>query len=78
MTNQPLPTTQLPGLIAWVITGQARHVMTALGGALLAHGFLPNQAADQQFIQWGVSGVLIIGGMLWSALEKKQISSPNP
>ena len=66
---------QIPSVLQWIIKGQARHIMTTIGGMLLAKGLLPNQAADQQFIDWGVSGALIIGGMVWSALEKKASSN---
>lgn len=72
---EPTDANPLPGLLKWALQGQARHWMTTLGGALMAHGFFPNQAAADAFTQWGVSGLLILGGMAWSFLDKAEKKS---
>lgn len=65
----------LPGLLQWVLKGQARHWLTGLSGFLLAKGFLPNQAAESQFTELGISVLLFAAGCAWSAMEKKQVKS---
>jgi hypothetical protein len=65
----------LPGLLQWVIKGQARHWITALSGFLLAKGALPNQAAESQFTELAMSVILFAAGCIWSAMEKKQVKA---
>lgn len=65
----------LPGLLQWVLKGQARHGLTYVAGLLSAWGALPNQAAVSKFEELGMSLILFIGGCVWSAMEKKAVSA---
>jgi hypothetical protein len=49
-----------------VILGLARHVLTALGGYLVAKGLL-----DPAAVESIVGAVLTLGGVVWSAQSKK-------
>lgn len=62
---------QLPLPIRWAVSGLIRHSMVGLGAALLAGHVLPNQTADDQFVNWSVNSTLIIGGLIWSLLSEK-------
>lgn len=49
------------------IAGVIRHILTFGGGYVVAKGW-----ADDATVQTAVAGVVAIGGVIWSALAKKQ------
>lgn len=68
-----LPALPLP--IRWAVSGLIRHSMVGIGAALLASHVLPTQTASDQFVNWAVNGVLILGGLGWSLLNEKAKTS---
>jgi len=54
-----IPTTMLMGIV--------RHVLTALGGGLVASGDL-----DPQSLEVAIGGAMAIIGVVWSVLAKKK------
>lgn len=48
-----------------IILGCARHALTAIGGAIVANGYMTS-SQDQQFI----GAMITLIGISWSALEK--------
>ncbi|HEX4083342.1 MAG TPA: hypothetical protein VHY22_00420 [Chthoniobacteraceae bacterium] len=68
-------------LLKSILSGYARHGLTAAAGFLLAHGII--QQADQQII---ISAGLALAGVAWSTvskflqnyeLKKANVSSPR-
>lgn len=49
-----------------IILGLVRHVLTAVGGILVAKGFI-----DETTLTQVVGAVITIGGAVWSVLAKK-------
>lgn len=47
--------------------GLARHILTALGGYLVARGTL-----DAATVEAGVGAAVTLGGVAWSILDKKK------
>lgn len=47
--------------------GILRHVLTALGGLLVAKGY-----ADESTINAGIGGAITLGGAAWSIIDKRQ------
>jgi len=77
MTDANNPPIDLPPLVTWLVKGQVRHLLTTAGGALLSAGFIPNVGQENQFIAWGVSGVLMIAGFGWSYASHKAAVAPS-
>lgn len=69
---------QLPFPIRWALQGFIRHSMVGLGAALLAAHALPDQTATDQFVNWAVNGVLILGGLGWSLLNERAKTQGTP
>ena len=68
---------QLPTVVSWAISGMIRHAMVGVGAALLAGHVLPNQLAVNEFVNWGVNGALILGGLGWSYMNEKSKTSTS-
>lgn len=47
--------------------GLVRHILTAIGGYLVARGTL-----DAATVETGVGAVVTLGGVAWSVLDKKK------
>lgn len=56
-------------LTSQVLTGMARHVLTAGGGALVAKGVLDPTSADM-----AVGAIVTLAGVLWSMWSKFRAS----
>ncbi len=65
----------LPAVVRWALGGALRHALVGLGATLLAAHVLPSQTAAEQFVNWGVNGAFIIGGLAWSYMNEKSKSS---
>lgn len=65
----PVDPTSTADFIKAVIAGQARHMLTGVGGILVAHGAL---ASDQQdaFVQIGIGLIFYVIGAAWSWWQK--------
>lgn len=53
-----------------ILAGVVRHVLTTLGGMLVAKGYIGADAAAA-LVDWGVGGALLLGGIAWSILSKR-------
>jgi hypothetical protein len=49
-----------------------RHALTVAGGALVLKGYISEDAAAA-LVNWGLAGATILGGILWSLVEKRLI-----
>lgn len=47
------------------INGIVRHVLTALGGGIVASGYL-----DEALLQTAIGALITLGGVAWSVWEK--------
>ncbi len=52
-----------------VVLGVARHILTALGGSLVAAGWLPGTDLDT-----AIGAIVTLIGIAWSAYEKRQLA----
>jgi hypothetical protein len=46
--------------------GISRHVLTALGGVLVAKGY-----ADESTVNAGIGAAVTLGGVAWSVIDKR-------
>lgn len=67
---------QLPAPIRWLLSGLVRHILVGLGTALIARGVI-TQDQNSEFLNWGVSTALVVGGLIWSYLNTKAQSASN-
>lgn len=56
-----------------MIMGIIRHVLTALGGGLVASGDL-----DPQSLEVAVGAGMTLIGLIWSLVEKRRQTTPTP
>lgn len=64
----------LPSLLRMLVTAGARHALTGIAGALVAHGALSNDQTAQ-FIQIAVGIAVWLAGYAWSAANKKMVTN---
>lgn len=80
MTDDPMSgiINTTPAVIRWLLQGQIRHLMVAAGTFMLAKGILPNNTAEEAFVNWGVNGGLILIGLVWSFMNEKAKTAVQP
>ena len=50
-----------------VILGIVRHLLTGLGGAVVAQGW-----ASEEMVTQGIGAIVTLAGLAWSILDKKR------
>ena len=68
----------LPSLLRMVVSGFAHHLLTGLGGILVANGAITGDQTSQ-FVQIGGGIIVWLAGYAWSVANKQAVNNAvNP